>query len=164
MKIYTKRTIAALIDIFVVAFASVVCIKIVSFLPGISTQIISRACVLGEIFLRDLICKNASIGKKVMGLMVLDENWEVPKRSFLIGRAFFSSTIGYYRYILMWFRKENKTEFFEWEKEHLKAYVVDVKVYDELKEKTSGNADKYKEEMSLLYEEYIYKQYYAFGG
>ena len=95
-----------------------------------------------------------------MGLMVFDENWEVPKRSFLIGRAFFSSTIGYYRYLLMWFHKENKTAFFEWEKEHLKAYVIDKDIYHQLQEEAKLGTDTYKTEMTRLYTEYIYRQYF----
>lgn len=73
MTLFTRRCIAQTIDVVLIAF-------ILALLPNpiYFPMVINDTCIVILFVTKDLLFRNASIGKKVMKLVVLDENGERP--------------------------------------------------------------------------------------
>lgn len=90
-----KRLIALYIDLFIAIFTATIIMEVITlgnFSTITSILLICILCTLYiilifKIFIRkDLIFKNASIGKKILGLQILDANNNIPDKKVLINR------------------------------------------------------------------------------
>jgi len=134
-KILFKRKIAAFIDYLILGTMLTVCgfsdmpewfwgIRFrVGALP-VSLPSIGFFAVLFLIALKDFLFRNASLGKKIMGLCILDENGTVPNVKIMLKRGFFMQTAGYVTYLRYCF---SDGDIVEWELQHLKTQVVSQK-------------------------------------
>lgn len=117
--------------------------------------------VFSPFMIRDFWFRNASIGKKVLGLVVVDENWLTPRISQVIKRSILTSIFGVVLLAKLLLRnKEKKFAFLaeaEWEYTHLKVRVVEKEVYNRLKSQASINGIVNVDIMNQLYEEYLDK-------
>ena len=129
MKVLKKRRFAHLIDSFIIGFIfapltllnlpvsfwfislrfSIFFMTIPSF--GFLLLIITVCC-------KDLVFRNASIGKKLFKLSIVDANGEIPSRLTIIKRNFFMQTFGYILYHI------SKERLIEWEEEKLHTKVI----------------------------------------
>ena len=158
MKILKKRILAFFIDNIIVGLALALAIEILKrFDIGIEKLAFLLAAFL--LIFRDFIFRNASIGKKFLGLRVYDGNWEKPKASILLKRCFFSSFVGTFILFKAKFFDENSLMFFNYEKEKLNARVIDKKVYNNLKKTAELKEGTFSQNMTELYDEYLKKNY-----
>ena len=157
-KLFRKRVIAYLIDVFVFAFIYELFRDDIVGLISITTAWGYFFVIIPFIF-RDLSFRNGSIGKKIMGLVVVDDKWDVPSVSTVIKRSAITS-LGHV--LLYRFRLLNESwemacfAELEWEHSRLKAHVVEKRIFKELKAKASldGTIDIVK--MEQLYDQHLY--------
>lgn len=158
MDIMKKRAFALLID---GVLLGVYYETIRHVLPGWYFKLgsIGYAILLSVFFLKDIVFKNASIGKKIMGIQIFDERWENPSFFRLIKRSFMISTVGFAK---MWKTKFMSGEIltiFDYEREKLGTSVIDNKVYFELKSQAEIMRGDFSKNMTDLYNEYLRSKY-----
>ncbi|MBE6644526.1 MAG: hypothetical protein E7612_03995 [Ruminococcaceae bacterium] len=150
MKIFKKRCLAYIIDAFIYSFLLVFFHEFV-YTP---TQPLVNLILFCPFFLKDCLFGNASIGKKIVGIVVYDNCWNKPTLMLSIKRTVMTSIFGY---ILIWksvFIGGSKMVLFEWEKNVIKTFVIDKKVYKNLKadaEKMDGEFSKNMTELYMMY-------------
>lgn len=155
MKILTKRGIAVFIDCFIIAFIALIPQPL---LDSLLTDLRSEFLLLLIIplyCLKDCVFKNASIGKKIVGIEIFDSNWKAPKFSVLIYRNIWMAYKGYF---LFWKSKvahESKITLFDEERNDLGTVVIDKKVYKRLKKECEVQKGDYCENMTRMYNEYL---------
>jgi hypothetical protein len=113
-------------------------------------------------FLKELTFRNASIGKKIMGLVIYDSDWNLLSPLKTVARTIFMMTVGDATYGLMGytkFKREKRIAFIEWELKHVKTQVVEKKVYKKLKAEAEQMDGDFKENMTTLYNKYLYAQF-----
>ena len=161
MKIFKKRVIAYIIDVFLMVGVSV---AFDEFLYSFGLGFLEFDFLIAVVFLvfKDCIFLNRSLGKRIVGLVVYDSNWKTPKFIHSLKR-----TVGTYFYIPVWTRKriyinssdteerKEKMTFFLWEKNVLKSFVIDKKVYKKLKADAEGMDGNFADNMTELYMMYL---------
>lgn len=136
MKLFSKRIFAAFIDYFVIASILFFCsasnfsswvwsfsiaindISVISF-PSFGFLI-----VIIPLFFKDVLFRNASLGKKLMGLVILSEDGVSPPIKVIVKRGIIMATIGYINAIKFMLLLDYSA-FVDWELSHLKTKVVD---------------------------------------
>ena len=155
MKILKKRAIAILIDCFIHG------ILMVSFLEITS---LSKYTVGGSnwelllfipLLFKDALFRNASIGKKIVGIEIYDVNWDKPTLKALVKRSVFMYTAGYVLMYKLYFIDGTFIDIFDWERERLHTRVIDKKVYKELSEEAKKEGSNFSKKMSELYDAYL---------
>lgn len=158
MKIFKKRVLALAIDTILL---SLFVVGMQQLLLNLSLARSGSVILLLIPFIfRDLVFRNASIGKKILGLAVYDKNWRKPKCGVLILRSFSSMTIEYG--ILMYKSKPFKRgiiSIFDWEREKLGTRVIDKKIFKELESKAKNQSGYFEDNMTELYNEYLRSLY-----
>lgn len=153
MKIFKKRAMAVLIDGFVLGLILVFCQQLLNkywrYLGNWDLLLIF------PFFLRDFVFRNASLGKKILGLAVYDNNWQPPKLSVLVKRSFLTATIGYALFWKAKFFDGNLISVFDWERERLGTRVIDKKVFRELEGIARNKEGDFSKNMTELYNEYL---------
>ena len=159
MKVFKKRVIAFIADIFLICSILVVCDEVLSsFFVNVSRFDIFILLFL--VSFKDCIFINASLGKKIMGLRIYDSNWEKPKLFHSIKRTLAT----YFLAPFMIFRSYvslngpdyvDKLGFFNLEKNVLKSFVIDKKVYKKLKADAEGMDGNFADNMTELYMMYL---------
>ena len=150
MKIFQKRCFAYVIDAFIYSLLLVFFHEFV-YTP---TEPLINLILFGPFFLKDCLVRNASIGKKIMGIAVYDNCWNKPTFLLSIKRTAMTSIFGC---VLIWesvFIGGSKMALFEWEKNVVKTFVIDKKVYKSLKadaEKMQGDFSKNMTELYMMY-------------
>lgn len=132
MKNLKKRAIAFFVDAFVIAGIFELS-KLVMDKNGLgyynkTTYILLLLCLV----FRDALFRNASLGKKLVGLAVYDEKWSKPRISRLVVRATLSLSVGYIILIKCKLTDGNLLPFFDFERDHLRARTVDKKLLKDL--------------------------------
>lgn len=79
---------------------------------------------------KDCLFRNASLGKKIMGLRIVTEEGMLPPLKTIWKRGIVMQTIGYTTYIKYRF---TEGDIVEWELQHLKTKVVSKRQYKEYK-------------------------------
>ena len=154
-KLFYKRIFAYLIDGFVFAFCyEMLRDYIVIFIK--TTHSWGYFLVFLPLIIRDVWFMNASLGKKILGLVVVDDNWLAPHFSTILKRSAFTGTLGFA--LLAKLKCKNHEIILsemEWECRYLKARVVEKKVYNKLKTQAlvGGNIDA--DVMNQLYYQYL---------
>lgn len=127
MSIIKKRAFAFAIDCFVYAAFMVAFQKL---LPSVYNWIVIEGSILKIILafplcIKDIVFRNASIGKKIFRLAVVNEEMKPPSPVKLMIRAFIMTTVGY---ILFWkniILKEDMSSLVSFEKDKLKTMVIE---------------------------------------
>lgn len=157
MKIFKKRCIAFFIDAFIYCFLLVLFHEFI-YTPKYELTHLIFFC---PSFLKDCLFKNGSIGKKLMGIAVYDSDWSKPSFILSLKRTVMSSVVGL---ALVWksvFIGGSKMILFEWEKNVVKTFVIDKKVYKALcadAEKMEGDFTKNMTELYMTYLKDFYSQ------
>ena len=159
MKILKKRAIAILIDGFVFGAIYTIFKEFVIPKQFFDLGLIFYLILFLPLFCKDLLFKNASLGKKIMGIEIFDCNWKKPKGFILIKRAFLMLTIGYVICYKSFFIEKNNIRIFDYERESLGTYVIDKKVFAKLSEKAKEKADHFEINMNQLYQDYLRSNY-----
>ena len=151
MKIFKKRCFAYLIDAFIYVFLLALFHEFI-YTPKYELTHLIFFC---PFFLKDCIFKNGSIGKKLMGISVYDSAWNKPSFMLSLKRTVMSSGFGL---ALVWksvFVGGSKMILFEWEKNVVKTFVIDKKVYKSLCADAKKMDGDFSENMTELYMTYL---------
>lgn len=156
MNVFGKRLVAWFIDIMVCCFL----FFSISFFLNSSFGVFSAwqyAFFFIPYFLRDITFGNSSIGKKILGLSIIDHtDWSAPKRIFLFKRALLSNTVGY---CVLWkglFVGNNGIiNLFSWERQTIGTYVIERKVFLEIQQKAPKESCNRYIAMDQLYSDYL---------
>lgn len=157
MKIIYKRCIAAMIDTFMFGICFVCLEKLLpdwfDWFKNLRT--IGYIILLLPFYFKDLIFKNASLGKKMFGLSIYTTDWNKPSFFKTVKRSVITNVVGYLYFLKLFMLRENKLLLYEWEKKQLNTFVIENKVYKGIKEiaKASGNPNA--DIMNRLYDEYL---------
>ena len=154
MKILKKRVYAIIIDTFILGTLLVVCQTVFRenlFKVGRVVELI----LLMLFFFKDLTFRNASIGKKLMGIAVYDIHWKAPKIISLVKRTFFILPMGCLLFWKALFVDGKIISFFDWEREKLGTRVVDNKVLKKLSIEAKGMKGDFSSNLDILYSAYL---------
>ena len=116
---------------------------------------ISYLILLSPLLFKDLLFRNASLGKKIMGIAIYNEKWEAPRVMLLVKRTALMLTVGNSLLYKAYLVDGNKLKLFDWERETFNTRVVDKKVLREIKENAEKMGGDVCENMTKLYNEYI---------
>ena len=158
MKIIKKRALAALIDSFIMGTFFVIfqeLTKLFDFSIGNWDLLL-----LIPFFCRDFTFRNASIGKKILGIAVYDEKWKYPSLKKIFVRSIVISTAGYVIFFKFKFIDGNLIQFLDWERDKLGTRVVDKKVFKRLSQESESYGGDFSKNMTELYHEYLRNLYY----
>ena len=155
MKILRKRSIAYLIDVII--FAVIYHFTLYRIIDKIPEFLIFL--VICPLFFRDIVFRNASIGKMMMGISIYDKNWKKPSIWKLIKRSCLVITIGFIKHNIEMSTYGNKLAIIDWERDRIGTYVIDNSVYFEIKEKAEAMTGDFATNMSDLYNKYLREQY-----
>ena len=157
MKILRKRAFAFTIDIFAY------CALLASLLDYVCVIIPIRdlAVILSFLpfFLLDCIFGNGSPAKKLYGISIYNTAWEKPSLLMVIRRSFCMYFVSVFAPYRIMFGDWSLYTLFEWERNVLKTFTIDKKVYKELKahaEKMDGKFEKNMTELYMMYLRDIY--------
>lgn len=125
MTILLKRSIAFFIDaLFLGMFFTV--FKKVFILLSFEPNSFSYFLLLIPFFFKDIVFRNASVGKKIMGISILNKDGSIPDFKLLIKRAFLMTGIGYiYAWKGFFIDKKYYSALIEWEEKSFGTSVVD---------------------------------------
>lgn len=158
MKIIKKRALAILIDSFIMGTFFVIfqeLTKMFEFSIGNWDLLL-----LIPFFCRDFTFRNASIGKKILGIAVYDEKWKYPSLKKIFVRSIVISTAGYVIFFKFKFIDGNLIQFLEWERDKLGTRVVDKKVFKRLSQESESHGGDFSKNMTELYHEYLRNLYH----
>ena len=154
MKILKKRIIAFVIDMFTITFIVVAIyesIKNYFIIPDILVIVF----IFVPFFIRDVFFRNASLGKKILGIAVYDEEWKAPKLLLLVKRSAVLTFIGCFMIYKAKFVDGSYISLFDYERDHFKTQVVDKKVLEKLKVQAKGEDGDFNKNLTRLYKEYL---------
>ena len=155
MKVLKKRIFALFFDSFILGVYYEMCRR---FLPEWFSYLGSLGYVLllSPFVLKDLVFRNASIGKKIMGLRIYDINWQKPSFSVLIKRTCIVSVLGFAQFWRALFVNGNYIAIFDMERDKMKTFVIDKKVYKKLREDVENETGKIDNQiMTARYNQYL---------
>ena len=159
MKILKKRIIAHAIDVFMLSFG----IAGIQFFLAPDLFSNGRAPLLILFMLplgfRDFVFRNASIGKKIVGICVFDKDFNVPSFKTLFIRGFYGTTVEYLMFSKAMHLDGEYISLFDWERDKIGTFVIDKKVFAELSEIAKKQEGNYSKNMRDLYNEYIRHTY-----
>ena len=152
MKILTKRAIATVIDI-IVLITIIELILLYIYNGNLSDMSILRHVWLFLVCfgMKDAIFKNASIGKKILGIAIYRKNLSKPTRNETIIRTSKMTFIGAFILLKCLIAKSSLLSFFEWEKNELNTMVIDNDTFCLIQSKASEENN----DLSIAYNEYL---------
>ena len=154
MKILTKRAIALFIDGLVFGIYYSLCHNILSnWIEYLGTVV--YVILLVPLFFKDIIFRNASIGKKIMGIAIYDVNWEKPKLAILVKRAFLMLTVGYLLFWKSMFVDGEIIALFDWERNSLKTVVIEKKVLKKFQKELQEQNEDDCTKLTDMYNAYL---------
>ena len=156
MKILTKRIFAVFVDGHIHAF---IVAGIQFLLPEWFTEYYLTAFLIIPFFFKDLLFKNASLGKIIFGLRIYDKNWEKPKLRVLTLRAAYTFTMGCVKLQRLIMLGGSYIEIFDWEREKFGTCVIDKKVYRKLALIAREQGGDFAHNMTELYTAYLRDMY-----
>ena len=154
MKIIKKRAFAYVIDCLLICIILVASNKIfISF--GVD---ISKFNIVILIFLssfKDCVFINASIGKKLLGVVVCNKKWNKPTLLHSLKRTLSTFIVAPISLCRMSAFHMDKMTFLNWEKNVLQSFVIDKKVYKKLKANAEQMDGIFSDNMTELYMMYL---------
>lgn len=156
MSIFRKRVFANLIDSFI--YGTIYALVQIS-VPGFTNLVINSKIFVVIIFIpfffRDILFRNASIGKKLLGISIYDRNWKPPKIRTLVIRSFCTMTIVAGIVYKSRVIDGSILDAIDWEREKLGTMVIDKKVYKKLSEEARAKKGDFSQNMTELYCSYL---------
>ena len=159
MSIFGKRALAFLIDsaLFGLLY-SAVSLCVLANQHTIWRYVFFLFAIL--LFLcRDLLFRHCSLGKKIVGIAVLTDNWQIPRPITLIKRSLLTLITGY---AVLWKAKHvdgSVIGFFDWERETLHTQVVDLNVARRLYQEALREGNASPTELTNRYAHYLQDLY-----
>ena len=104
---------------------------------------------------RDLLFRNASLGKKILGIVILNDDWQPPQGLALIKRSFLTITMGY---VLVWrakFVDGNFMNVFDWEREILHTRVIEKDVFENILREIRSQGTITPQKLTDRYNQYL---------
>ena len=157
MKIIKKRSIAALIDAFIMGMILVLfeaVFKSFNIKIGNWDLLLFIPC-----FCRDCLFGNASIGKKILGIAIYDDKWKRPGVKKLFLRSLLMSTVGYALFLKFKFVDGSLISILDWERDKFGTRVIDKKVLKRLSEEAQKQKGDFAQNMTELYNAYLRSLY-----
>ena len=158
MKVLKKRAVAIVIDSFVIGFLLAGAMELFkSWSPSTDnffTTIIALSLMLLQL-LRDLLFRNASLGKMIMGLRIYDDNWEKPSVFAIIKRSAITSFAGLAIMYKAIFMTGNYLTLFDCEANYAHTRVIDKKVFKKLKKEIADIPGDFAKKMTEAYNSYL---------
>lgn len=133
------------------SFNNVFKISFVIYSVPISIPSFGTIIVLIPIIFKDFLFKNASVGKKIMGLIIVDDNWRTPNFKAMIKRGIIMPTFGYIKLLSVGVKS---MDFENWELDTLKTRVIRKSLYINMKERCKIKNGDFKYNMDDLYKTY----------
>ena len=164
MNLYKRRILASVIDytlIFLLWFVfSLIDIPIhyIVFSIQLASDItldlpsIGFFVLLFPFLFKDCLFRNASLGKKIMKLVILDDEWKKPKLFTMVKRSFFIFTHA----CLTFPHKEYIKDLLAWEIDHLHTRVIDQQSLRSFHEVCTTKKD-YIQNMNRMYSDTFLK-------
>ena len=151
MKIFKKRCLAFFIDSFSYGMLKVI------FCEYVLTHIAYFPMILLEIpfLFVDFLFRNASFGKKIMGIAIYTTSWEIPNPKLILKRALYMYVLPCIIVLRTLFGECSLFVLFECEKNVVGTFTIDKKVYKELKEKAKQMDGVFEKNMTELYMMYL---------
>ena len=127
MAVLLKRSIAFFVDAIILGvFFSV--FKIIFISLDFELNSFSYFLFLTPIFFKDIVFRNASIGKKIVGIAIFSRDGSIPDFKILIKRAFLMTIVGYFYFWKGFFiDKCYYSTLIEWEDKNFGTKVVNLK-------------------------------------
>ncbi len=157
MKVFGKRVAALIIDIslLVICIVAFKCFLDFYNVPNNNGQFL----LIFAYMAKDLLFKNASIGKRIMNIAIYNDFWRSPKPLLLVKRRFFMILDGTTTLLRIIHKKESLIKLFDWERERFGTRVIDLKVHKKLEAKAKSEDGYYSDNMTRLYNEYLSELY-----
>ena len=155
MRIIKKRAVAWLIDIFLYATVFVMLFKYVTNLFGDKATIFYYILLI-PFLAKDLVFKNCSFGKRIMGISIYKADWKKPTPAELFVRSLFTMVFSYIIFLKAITLGDGPIEVLDWELNKLKMIVVENKTYNKMKEVSLKKGGKFEKEMTIQYEQYVH--------
>ena len=153
MTIMQKRAVALLIDELI--YASI----IAAIQLAVPDLLVGKGPLLILLFIpllfRDILFRNASIGKKIMRIAIFDNSWQPPKPLLLFKRSFLTGTVVYVMLYKYKFVDGCVLPAIDWERDNIGTRVIDLEVYKEIDAEAKRLKGDYAENMTRLYAEYL---------
>ena len=153
-----NRIISSLIDLCIIGTILAICIKYVPewfwrFSFKIGTIPVSLPSVGPVLFIipfcfKDVVFRNASLGKKIMNLIIVDNEWDIPSIKTLMKRGILMPTWGYVTLIK---NLSGNFSIENWEIDNLKTRVIDRNMFQKMKQESLAMGGNYKNNMDKLY-------------
>ena len=157
MKILKKRAIAMSIDSFILGM---ILASLSYVLRDFSFEnSLSFLLVFVSFFCRDFLFRNASLGKKIMRIVIYDNDWKPPIFLLLFVRSFLVWTIGYPLSKKSRIHDNSMIHIFDWERDKLGTRVIDKEVYRRLSEEAKEMKGDFAKNMTELYNAYLREIY-----
>ena len=155
MKILKKRAIACFIDAFI--YSSL--LEGLRFLIPDVINFWIKIPILGitiflPFFARDIVFRNASIGKKLLGISIYDKQWKKPSFKLLFLRSLYSIVLFAMFYKIV-FVHGNYIGIFDSERNKFETVVIDRKVLKNLEKEAKKMKGDYCANMTELYNAYL---------
>lgn len=148
-----KRACALFIDLFCIGVFFELCKRFPLFRSINKTTMFFILVFFLPYSCKDVVFKNASIGKFLMGLVVVDEKWEAPSFVHSVKRTLLSYIVGYFTLCKAFFINKDYYRYFDNEPTLLKARVIERKKLKEFKEKAKTETGFDIKMMNCLYED-----------
>lgn len=107
------------------------------------------------IFFKDLLFGNASLGKRIMGIIILDDKWQVPTKVKILKRGTMKTFMSLFVYSKMSVSGGN---FEGWELSRMGMRVVLKSTFEELKQEALDMNGSFEDNMDILYYKLLEKQ------
>ncbi len=157
MKVLKKRILAEFIDTFIYEFIlAIIQMKILEPLNAPDDLII---ILFIPFFFKDIVFRNASIGKKILGIVIYDKQWRAPKCTLLFKRAAIMLTVGCVKLWKIFHFGDSYITLMDWEREKLGTVVIDKKVYKKLEAIAKEQKGIFSDNMTKLYNSYLRELY-----
>ena len=123
-------------------------LKIETGIGVIGLPSVGAVLLFAYLFGKELIFRNASLGKRLMGLMIVDERWQAPSALRLLKRGVMLTV---FSVVIIGQCKGDAERLAAWEKAHLNLRVVERSFYEELKQIALQKTGDFAENMEILY-------------
>ncbi|MBR2634560.1 MAG: RDD family protein [Clostridia bacterium] len=126
MEVLRKRLIAFFFDALILGVFYSIFKRIFLWL-NMEPNSISYFLFISPFFFKDIVFRNASVGKKIVGLAIYNKDGSIPNFKLLIKRSFLMTTIGYLYFCKGFFvDKKYYSALIEWEEKTFGTKVVNT--------------------------------------
>lgn len=154
MRTIEKRIAAIFIDTCIYAGILVVIFNAFGLVEVVMLNTPLFLLTMLPILFKDCLFRNASLGKKLMGISIYDTNWKKPHLWILVLRVCLIHIRG-----LVFVITHNYVKFVKLERSVLKTIVIDNNVFENFKKEVEKCNEDFVEGMTKRYNEYLSSHY-----